>query len=63
MDLAFVTYREDTIELQLPRDIAAITWHLTITGCLLWHGLPQVNLLEASLDGKEPSPGGLTSGP
>lgn len=44
MDLAFVTYREDTIELQLPRDIAAITWHLTVTGCLLWHGLPQVNL-------------------
>jgi hypothetical protein len=33
-------------------------WLLTVRGCLLWSGLPRVNLLEASL-GKEPPPGGV----
>ena len=62
MDLA-LSRREESMELQLPPDTAATAWHLTIRGCLLRRGLPQVNLLKDSLAMKEPPPEGLMGGP
>jgi hypothetical protein len=51
------------MELQMPPDTAAIIYHLIVRGCLLWRGLPEMNLLEAPLARWKPSAGGLMSGP
>ena len=56
-------HREESLELQPPPDTTAITWHLIVRCCLLRRSLHRVNLLEISLDGKEPPPGRLMSGP
>ena len=51
------------MELQPLPDATATAWHLTVRGCLLWHGLPRLNLLKASLAMKELPPEGLAIGP
>jgi hypothetical protein len=57
MDITLLR-RVESMELQPLPDAAATTWHLTVR-----HGLPWVNLLEASLAMKELPPEGLTIGP
>jgi hypothetical protein len=42
------SHGEESLKLRPLPDIAVVTWHLIIRGCVLWRGLAWVNLLEAS---------------